>query len=74
MAQDELVAILGETVLRRLEGPDRTLGRRTPLRTRWVQQGFGSLVLEIAAASTLLAYLQDTSRNGRIDRVYRRPR
>jgi hypothetical protein len=74
MGQDELIAILGETVLRRLAGQHGTRDRRTPVRGRWVQQGFEGLVLEVAAGSTPLAYLQDTRRDGRVDRVYLRPR
>jgi len=74
MGQNELVAILGETVLRRVAGQDQTRGRRAPVRARWVQQGFEGLVLEIVSGSTPLAYLQDTGRDGRVDRVYLRPR
>lgn len=74
MGRRDLEGILGNGVLVRLDRHSRRSGDRAQLRARWVQGGFDGFVLEIVAGSTPLAYFHDVTRNGRVDRVYMRPR
>ncbi len=74
---DDLVSIVGEVLLGRLMGESAVRGSRRdaqPLRGRWVPQGFDGFALEIRAGDTPIAYLNDLTLDGRVDRVYLRPR
>lgn len=72
-----LVEVVGERVLARLEVHDAP-GRRArsggPVRARWMSGDGGGAVLEVHIGSTPVAYLHDVSLDGRVDRVYLRPR
>jgi hypothetical protein len=72
--QADLVAILGEVLLGRLIDEGRGRGPAQPIQARWVQQGFDGLALEVRAGDVPIAYLHDATRDGRVDRVYLRPR
>jgi hypothetical protein len=72
--QADLVAILGEGLLGRLMDEGRARGPSQPMRARWVRQGFDGLALEVRAGDVPIAYLHDATRDGRVDRVYLRPR
>jgi hypothetical protein len=72
--RSQLVDVVGEVVLRRVEGYGPRAGRRTEVRGRWVSGDFGGAALEIRVGSAPVAYLHDLSHDGRIDRVYLRPR
>ncbi len=74
MDHRELRGILGPEVMVRLETHSGPHGRRTELRGRWVRGGGSDgMVLEVMVGSTSLAYLQDLSLDGWVDRVYLRP-
>ncbi len=74
LGEGDLVSIIGDVVLRRVAGEGRARGHTEPARARWVQQGLDGFALEVRAGNTPIAYLHDSTRDGRVDRVYLRPR
>lgn len=74
LGQGDLASVVGDVVLQRLAGEGRTRGHSQPVRARWIQQGFDGVALEVRAGNTPIAYLHDSTRDGRVDRVYLRPR
>jgi hypothetical protein len=71
----EMAHLLGRDVVVRLEAHSGRRGHRGALRGRWVQErGFDGFALQVVVGSTPVAYLHDLYRDGRVDRVYFRPR
>jgi hypothetical protein len=69
----DLIALLGESVLGRIEGNQARDRRGTPIQGRWVRDGFDGYALELRSGSTPVLILQDATGDGRVDRAYRRP-
>jgi hypothetical protein len=72
--RSQVVDVVGEAMLRRVEGYGPRGARRAEIRGRWVSGDFGGAALEILVGSVPVAYLHDLSLDGRVDRVYLRPR
>lgn len=71
----ELAHVVGNQVMVRLEAHSGQRGRRSQLQGRWIQgAGFDGFALQVVAGSTPVAVLHDLTRDGRVDRVYLRPR
>lgn len=65
----ELIEVLGDIVLRRLESHGSRIGARGPLTGRWLTSPGGPLVLHVLAGGLPLAELTDLTGDGRVDVV-----
>jgi hypothetical protein len=65
----ELVEVIGDVVLTRLEQQRRLIDALSPLTGRWLPAEQGGVVLQVFSGRTLVAELLDADANGRVDLV-----
>ena len=73
MEREDLVEVVGDAIIRRIEGHSRRTGAEPDVRGRWVSEDLDGVGLEIHAGRLPMAFLHDPDENGRVDRVFLRP-